>query len=147
MPLGHSQHQEYSSRFSVHLLSDIEIYCLLCVLHCTIQESYIRFLILTVLWYGSVFAISIRVASSALGQSCDHPDTSVAVLKNIRKWVTWWILYKLDIITTTKQSKPNVCACFIRYCYGGATLLAWYAENHLRPLLLTWINFNPSMDK
>ena len=64
-------------------------------------------------------------------------------------------LYRLplnDMLFTKKPyTHPHAYLCFVAVCYPHPTgLLHWQNADHaivLMPLLLTWINFNPSMDK
>ena len=76
----------------------------------------------------------------------------------------WWIWINTscefimnDCITTTKQSTTKPCAYFLGYtvCINGN--LCYYSVKEwfeieifscfMGPLLLTWININPNMDK
>ena len=74
----------------------------------------------------------------------------------------WWIWINTscefimnDCITTTKQSTTKPCAYFLGYTVCNIPLAMPTGYDLLRnivvcyqwPLLLTWFNFNPSMDK
>ena len=80
------------------------------------------------------FPISIRLTSLALWQSNDCPNASKATLMNMDKYFMWIHYERLHNHNKAKHNK-TVCIFLGIYC------------NTLGPLLLTWINFNSSMDK
>ena len=121
------------------------------------------------------FPISIRLTSLALWQSNDCPSASKATLMNMDKYFMWIYYERLHNHNKAKHNK-TVCIFLGIYCKCGIKVKVWngqviWSHNLLRmlltiqagikfehvgkeapewhqwPLLLTWFNFNPSMDK
>ena len=108
------------------------------------------------------FPISIRLTSLAMWQSNDCPSASKATLMNMDKYFMWIHYERLHNHNKAKHNK-TVCIFLGIYCtrfnvYMPLTLLlyivhsmsvlftGWRAEQQ-GPLLLTWFNLIPSMDK
>ena len=116
--------------------------------HCTVYpKKYAHVFCFAVLCCGYTwtdFPISIRLTSLALWQSNDCPNASKATLMNMDKYFMWINYERLHNHNNAKHNK-TVCIFLGIYCNRcpdtprRGTLLC--------PLLLTWFNFNPSMDK
>ena len=91
------------------------------------------------------------------GNFCDIPNEHKSILleyENTRRTVNNWITSILDgafcIWSITRSSRIINCSDMKVYSartYPCHKLTADWASSPLGPLLLTWINFNPSMDK
>ena len=107
------------------------------------------------------FPISIRLTSLALWQSNDCPSASRATLMNMDKYFMWIHYERLHNHNKAKHNK-TLCIFLGIYCILIKTGLGQMTAprilskvfplpckylNYLGPLLLTWFNFNPSMDK
>ena len=109
------------------------------------------------------FAISTRLTSLALWQSNDCPSASKATLMNMDKYFMWIHYERLHNHNKAKHNK-TMCIFLRIYCIERHTVswLWWQPAqvanftilspvcnraNDLWPLLLTWFNFNPSVDK
>ena len=95
------------------------------------------------------FPISIRLTSLALWQSNDCPSASKATLMNMDKYFMWIHYERLHNHNKAKHNKTVYMFLGI-YCIPGISASANQVHKmscRLWPLLLTWFNFNPSMDK
>ena len=100
------------------------------------------------------FPISTRLTSLALWQSNDCPSASKATLMNMDKYFMWNQYERLHNHNKAKHNK-TVCIFLGIYCsspsngrHGGMHCGGGGGNGHTHqdPLLLTWFNFNPSMD-